>query len=169
MNSRRSFLAALADSVASRVLPAKTRQQAALGRFDDLWEQLKDACKDGPIWQPFWVWEYTELTGKAERFEILPLPLPDEMLVEQVGVHFPAEVRFATLKDWMNDYLLVAFLGLFAGVLIGWLTSETRPRSTTRRVHRRVHHGGRLNPKSETRPVDQDTELSELRKMAGLQ
>lgn len=104
MTSRRSFLAALAGSVASRVLPAKTHQQAALDRFDELWEQLKDACKDGPIWQPFWVWEYTELTGKAERFEILPPPLPDEMLVEQVGVHFPAEVRFATLTEILNTW-----------------------------------------------------------------
>lgn len=104
MTSRRSFLAALAGSVASRVLPGKTHQQAALDRFDEIWEQLKETCKDGPVWQPFWIWEWSELSGKAERFEILPPPLPDEMLVEQAGVYFPAEVRSATLSEILNTW-----------------------------------------------------------------
>lgn len=104
MTSRRSFLAALAGSVASHVLPVKTHQQAALDRFDGLWEQLKDACKDRPIWQPFWIWEWSELAGKAERFEILPPPLPEKMLVEQAGVYFGADVRSATLSEILNTW-----------------------------------------------------------------
>lgn len=66
----------------------------------------------------------------------------------------------------MSDYLLVGFLGFCTGLLIGWLTYD---RPIRRRVHRRVHHTARSNPPHETKPVPQDAELSELRKMAGLQ
>lgn len=66
----------------------------------------------------------------------------------------------------MSDYLLVGFLGFYIGLLIGWLTYD---RPIRRRVHRRVHHTARPNPRGETSLIPQDTELSELRKMAGLQ
>lgn len=67
----------------------------------------------------------------------------------------------------MTDTLLVGFLGFCAGLIIGWLAYD-RPRTRTR-VHRRVHHTARLNPPREKAPSSQDSELSELRKIAGLQ
>lgn len=66
----------------------------------------------------------------------------------------------------MSDYLLVGFLGFCTGLLIGWLTYE---RPIRRRVHRRVRHAAQPNPSREIKTVPQDAELSELRKMAGLQ
>lgn len=76
-----------------------------------------------------------------------------------------AAIALERTGEKMTDYWLVGFLGFCTGLLIGWITYD-RPR---RRVHRRAHHTARPNPQRETKPVSQDAELSELRKVAGLQ
>lgn len=120
--SRRSFLAAIAGALASQVLPKRTQQQLVLDRFDHLWEDVQRACK-GPVVRPFYLWEWTELSGNAERLEILPPPLPPEMWIEAIGINVDARARAGALcgllqsweirlrlheKDWGSIYVTPA-------------------------------------------------------------
>lgn len=104
--SRRSFLAAIAGGIAAQALPKQKSQADLLTRFDELWAELQKACADGPVWQPFWVWEWAELSGNAERLAILPPPLPPQMLIQETSIYFPPAVPVSPLTEIFNTWEL---------------------------------------------------------------
>lgn len=97
MTSRRSFLAAVMGAIAA---PAVERvgRNIQLSGLTELGPTIPAA--PGEYMYPYMVWDSaTILPGSVVNERLLPPPVPDDFMVQCIGLHFNAEARYQSVAE----------------------------------------------------------------------
>lgn len=96
MTSRRSFLAAVMGAIAA---PAVERVAKNI-QLSGLTEGPTIPAAPGEYMYPYMVWDSaTILPGSVVNERLLPPPVPDDFMVQSIGLHFNAEARYQPVAE----------------------------------------------------------------------